>query len=481
MTTVVHDVARGGRAVSCVNEELLRWGGDHVHELGESAKTSSVPTEDVSITILTTSFTREGLCHNSAVFEAEFLAITALLGFVLTGVAVRRVVLSSSKNLFVQFLTDGAELAVLAYAMFAVAQHNYEYAVGRSVGEKFSRNPYLEMGPRSAMYLSMVAILVYVFEEYGFDWVGAVRRWRGGSSSSLAGLEQTLRMFFALFPLAVTIVVDLAVFCRGKYLIFDNAPEVLYHMRTGNKPVFQALFQLAAPVREFQTAYLAEQPMLLDFLLDFPCTVGFYHLLKWLDGREGEGEQGRSELTKLTPGSSSVVVGDVVAHPARSESSEETRGSSTTSTSAPSSSASSPDDVVAPSSSSFTHQDGAGTRTPISAASTSSERPQQPLPSQSSQQHLEEHMIIPVRPQRSTTCFTSIMSKLAFGTNLSNIFLLHYLFCYLNAQKTRMTYPAVIAMVGFVFFASSALSAITFLFLEHPMKSIVSKWVLVWL
>jgi len=206
---------------------------------------------------------------------------------------------------------------------------------------------------------------------------------------------------------ASVLTIDLSVFVVGKYPLFAE-----YSLRVGGgycSGFFVALSNIGSYVnRVLRDRYLFGEAVLLDFALDFPATFGLWHLIRHLL------ETDRSR------------VGAPVSQSTGSDGDTACRNDS---------------GALRP---------GGGQSSPV-AVNTSANV-------------LED-------VQRGVNAVLVIWSRVAFGMNLSNIFVLHFLFGYATHGATVFSLLGFLQLLFTTVLLAAALSIFTFLFVEVPWRS----------
>lgn len=349
-------------------------------------------------------FHAESLCHNTAIFEAEFQVTMCCAALVLAGNLLCRLwsTMSGSKRLFwwVQF----AVLVGLQYRQCVeVIRFNTS-----SERVRWSEDPALERSARTLPYLFCVALLILMFDMLrpppGFASKRIILTWRSWLF--------TPRCAWAYVAGAFVLIIDLSVFVVGKYPLFA---EYSLHEGVGYcSGFFVTLNNIGSYVnRTVRDRYLFREAVLLDFVLDFPATFGLWHLIRYL-----------LETDRARPGASAF------------------RGAGSDGKRAVGS--------------------GSGVR-PGSIPSVAVDD----VPRAQGMSMLEDL-------QRGLSAIVVIWSRVAFGMNLSNIFVLHFLLGYATHGATDFSLLGFLQLLFTTVLLAASLSIFTFLFVEMPWRSVLN-------
>ncbi|CAD7952852.1 unnamed protein product [Amoebophrya sp. A25] len=438
---------------------------------------------------LTENIHDESVCHNTAIFEAEFQVVILFVLFVCASHYIRRRFLSSpsetttsdeepetdlqfksSCNFARSVLVTGlrfAELSILVHIQKYIIHHAWEHATSRDDTRRWAENQLLERSPRTLLYLLSVAIGVYIFEEALPDllahsplmagarcWQRCRRRKYILEASVAVAKDKDINMsikdeksktvpqqpapvspahstctisrrakptsflkllipawfrltFFVVLPLLVVLFLDAMVVLRGRYFIIANEPSVVERMF--GVPVFHFLWGHADIMLKWTSEYLQSEPMLMDYLLDFPTTFAFYHLLKLILEADNHDRGTTASRRTNPPGEQEQLLG-------------------------------------------------------------------------SSGPRLEEDTRRAISSSASNIVFrqaTHLVAQLCFGMNLSNIFVLHYLVSYGLQFPLRINYILFPSIYGFVVGCSAVVNIFVYLFIEKPCANMAARLFLV--
>eukprot|EP00392_Amoebophrya_sp_AT5.2_P003118 g3123.t1 len=253
----------------------------------------------------------ESVCHNTAIFEAEFQVVMFFVAFACAAWLVRSVIVGvtgfvarAKSRRAPHAFAKVVELGLLLQVQNLILSSAWRHATSREDHLRWQENRLLERSPRTVLYLISVAIIVYVFEEILPDLVSylfappapspspTTPERSGRNYDDRCKNKLTIRSllpsrcfrWIALvgLPLFVVLLLDSLVVIRGRYFILEENPSAIDTI-LGKNSLFRLLWENAALVMDITKHYLAYEPMLFDYVLDFPTTFAFYHMIKLLE------------------------------------------------------------------------------------------------------------------------------------------------------------------------------------------------------
>ncbi|CAD7969893.1 unnamed protein product [Amoebophrya sp. A120] len=300
----------------------------------------------------------------------------------------------------------------------------------------------LERSPRTVLYLISVAICVYLFEEVfpffaekafssGLVFFRSWRIWKMFTSAVQSRKFRSL--FFVLLPLLAVLFLDALVVIRGRYFILGNDyNNVTKQILGSDSTIFVYMYAMAnTTVIPFTKHFLHNEPMLMDYVLDFPTTFAFYHLIKLL--MEERSTTGPRMQQVVPPASPVVVVGTVVGI--------------------------GPDQV----------QNGVMEQkhhTLVGAGDSSSL-----VQALDARAQIPAHRASPSAVKK----LVHVFAQLTFGMNLSNIFVLHYVVGYGLQFPLRINFILFPSLFLFVVMSSAFVNLVVYLFVEKPCANLSMK------
>ncbi|CAK0816244.1 unnamed protein product [Prorocentrum cordatum] len=220
-------------------------------------------------------FHAESVCHNTAIFEAEFQVTMCCAALVLAGNLLHKFgyTMSGSKTSF-----WWAQLTVLIGMLCCQCAEVMRFNTS-SERVRWSEDPALERSARTLPYWSAdllcVPLLILMFDMLrpppGFAPQRAVLSWRS--------VLFTPSCVWASVAGALVLIIDFSVFVVGKYPLFA---EYSLHVGGGYcSGFFVVLSKVGSYVNSaLRDRYLFGEAVLLDFALDFPATFGLWHLIR---------------------------------------------------------------------------------------------------------------------------------------------------------------------------------------------------------